>query len=150
MLTDKRIYLLPAEQIVLFWEAIKFACKQADEVNKEDYGRYFNELLQASLSKKAQCFVVLDQAKVLHNIAITRLTTDKVLQRKELFLQCLYSMSIMSEIQLREYFNFIAEFAKQEKCSTIVFNSRNYRVWELAKLVGISERYRSFEYRIGG
>ena len=36
MLTDNLIFRVPAPQIPVFWEAIKFACSKADEVKKEE------------------------------------------------------------------------------------------------------------------
>ena len=80
MLTNNSIFRLLPVQIVPFWEAIKFACKEADEVKKEEMSNYFNELLQALLSDKAQVFIVLDDKRILHSIAITRITFNKVQQ----------------------------------------------------------------------
>jgi len=150
MHTDNFIYRLPATQIVPFWEAIKFACVQADEVKMEDRADYFNELLQALLSDKAQVFVVLDSKRILHTIAVTRIIFNKVNLKKELLIQCLYSMTPMDNAAAIKYFSFAAEFARKEGCTRIVYNSRNPRIWELAALNGCQEQYRSFSLNVGG
>jgi len=149
MLTNNTIYRLLPVQIVPFWNAIKYACVQADEVKKEDLGNYFNELLQALLSEKAQCFIVLDDQRILHSIAITRIITDKVQFRKELYIQCLYSMSAWDDESTRKYFSFVAQFAAQEECKAVTFSSRNSRIWEIARVTGCVERHRTFAYNLG-
>jgi hypothetical protein len=150
MHTNNTIYKILPTQIPYFWEAIKFACKEADEVKKEEMQDYFNELLQALLSDKAQCFVVLDENRILHSIAITRIVTNKMYRRNELLLQCLYSMTMMDDESVQRYFSFIASFASKVKCELITYNSSNPRVWQLAKVLGCTERYRSFSYQVGG
>ncbi len=150
MHTDNMIYKLPATQITYFWNAIKFACVQADEVDKESMADYFNELLQALLSDKAQVFIVLDSKRILHTIAVTRIVFNKVTLRKELYIQCLYSMTPMDNTAAIKYFTFAAEFAKRQECKFVVFNSRNPRIWELAELNGCKEQYRSYALNLGG
>ena len=150
MLTNNSIFRLLPVQIVPFWEAIKFACKEADEVKKEEMSNYFNELLQALLSDKAQVFIVLDDKRILHSIAITRITFNKVRQIKELLIQCLYSMTTIDDTSLLKYFSFIVEFAKQEGCSLITYNSRNPRIWQIASVVGCKEISRTFAFSLGG
>ncbi len=150
MLTNNTIYRILPTQVIQFWDAIKFACTQADEVNKEDMPDYFNELLQALLSEKAQCFIVLDEKKILHSIAVTRITLNKISFKKELYIQCLYSLSKIDNASLAKYFAFLVEFAKKAECVTVTYTSRNSRVWEIAHFVGCVERYRSFEYKLGG
>jgi len=150
MLTNNRVYKILPVQIPQFWDAIKFACAQADEVKKEDAANYYNELLQLLLSDKAQCFVALDEKNILHSIGVTRILVDKVQDRKELCIQCLYSMSMISDEDLQRYFNFVIQFAKTAECKVITYNSKNPRIWQIATTIGCTERYRSFSYNLGG
>lgn len=150
MLTNNSIFRLLPTQIVPFWDAIKFACEKADEVKKEEMPNYFNELLQSLLSDKAQVFIVLDSKRILHSIAITRINFNKVQQRKELLIQCLYSMTTMDDASVVGYFSFIAEFAKQEGCEMILYNSRNPRIWQIAAVLGCTELSRTFAFNLGG
>jgi hypothetical protein len=152
MLTNKdKMYRLLPIQIVRFWDAIKFACKQVDEVKEEDYPNYFNDLLQALLSDKAQCFVVLDENRILYSIAITRIVADKIQNRKELNIQCLYSMKPWTDEAAKRYFAFTVQFAKQVECTAVVFSSRNPRIWDMARKEGSCvERTRTFSFTVGG
>ena len=146
MTTNKLIYKLLAVQIVPFWEAIKYACVKADEISEQDLAWHFNSLLQDLLSDKAQCFVVLNEDKVLQAIINTRIIIDKTSLIKELFVRNMYSVSSVTESDILSIRNVIADFAKKEGCKVATFNSRNPRVWNIAQLLGTTERYRSFIY----
>jgi len=143
------VYRILAPQIPMFWEAIKFACVKADEVDTEQRPAYFNELLHALLSDKAQCFVSLDNNRRLIRIAITRIITDKITLVKELLIQCLYSIEGMDDETLQYEWKILQQFADKEKCKNVIFSSRNHRVWELGRNIGAKERYRSFVVSIG-
>jgi len=147
---NNSVYRLLAVQIPMFWEAIKYACIEADEVDKKDYANYFNDLLQALLSDKAQCFVILDKDRILHGVAITKIVTDKILLKKELTLQVLYSMRPVSDAELFRNLKILRDLAIQEGCFAVTFQSRNPRIWEMAKISGCTERNRSFIYEVGG
>lgn len=141
--------ILPV-QIPQLWEVIKFACVQADEINKEEMPQYFNELLHALLNDKAQCFLKLDDDRTLLVLLITRILVDKIIDRKSLFLQCLYSWKSVEDKEWQDNFNFVKEFARREQCKFIFFEPRNPRVWKLAELFGCQETNRRFVFEIGG
>ena len=150
MLTNNFVYKLLSFQIVHFWDAIKYACIQADEVDKKDLASYFNELLQSLLSDKAQCFVILDEQRILHGIAITRIVLDKVRSKKEVLLQSFYSMRTVNDTETKKYFSILFELAKKENCTGITFSSRNQKIWYMANLVGCKETNRNFTFELGG
>lgn len=148
MLTNRKIYRLLPQQIPYFWNAIKFCCQEADGLQEKGMSAYFNDLLQSLLSEKAQCWVVLDEKKTLISIAVTRIVVDKVWQRKELLGQAMYSVETGSFDEYRRYFTFLAQFAKQEGCEYIIFNSRNPRMLEIARQCGNVERHRTYEFKV--
>lgn len=150
MLTDNLIYRVPAPQIPVFWEAIKFACSKADAVEEKFYVVYFNELLQALLSDKAQCFVVLDEKRILHRIVITRTMYDKLKGDTELVIQCMYSMTRMTDEEIQKYFAFAISTAKSLGCKRITWKSSNPRIWEWAEIVGCFPQTRIYSYELGG
>jgi len=150
MLTNNFVYKLLSVQITHFWDAIKYACIQADEIDKKDQASYFNELLQALLSDKAQCFVILDEQRILHGIAITRIVIDKVRDKKEVFLQIFYSMRTVNDEETKKYFKILLDLAKKTDCTNIVFSSRNQKIWYMANLVGCKETNRNFTFELGG
>jgi len=142
------IRVLPT-QIGKVWEQIKFACVQADEVNKEDIPSYFNELLHSLLSDKSQCFIRLGDDRTLLLLMITRIIIDKITGRKSLFIQALYSWKNVEDREWQDDFKFIKEFAKHEQCKRISFESRNDRVWKIAESLGFRENLRKFVFDIG-
>ncbi|MHA1481893.1 MAG: hypothetical protein ACTSQA_00460 [Candidatus Heimdallarchaeaceae archaeon] len=148
MLTDNTIYRVLPTQIPVFWDAIKFACIKADEIEADTMFSYFTELLKALLSDKAQCFIALDKNKILHTIAITRIVCNAVFKTQEFNIQCMYSVSPVKDRMLQKYFDFLVTVAKDLKCDSITFYSKNNRIWEIAKTVGSVERYRYFIYAI--
>jgi len=134
----------------VFWEAIKFACSKADSIDEKFYAAYFNELLQALLSDKAQCFVVLDNSRILHRIIITRIVCDKLRDDSELLIQCMYSMTQASNEDVQKHFAFAVDTAKSLGCKKLTWKSSNPRIWEWAEMVGCFEQTRIFSYNIGG
>ncbi len=144
-----RARILPV-QIPQFWEAIKFVCVQVNEVSKEEMPSYFNELLHALLSDKAQCFIRLGDDRTLEEVAITRIIINKITGEKYLFLQCLYSFKATTDDVWKQGCNLLIDLAKKEGCSYISFNSRHERIWEIGKMLGFKEKYKTFELKIGG
>lgn len=142
------IKILPI-QIPFFWDAIKFACTQADEVDIKDRASYYNELLQALLSDTAQCFVWLDSNRVLNGLTLTRVMVNKVTGKKELFIQCAYTMQKMDDETVKSHWSTMQAFAEKNQCSYMTFQSRNPRIWEIADILGCGERYRSFALELG-
>jgi len=149
-MTTNMFYKLLAVQIVPFWDAIKYAVATVDEVDKKNLPNYFNELLQALLSDKAQCFVILTEDRILQGLTITRIVVNKVEDVKEMYIQTAYSMVTMSDAELMEYFTIIKQFAEKEGCKRITYNSRNPRIWQIAKVVNCAEQYRHFSFELKG
>lgn len=149
MLINNMIYKLLAIQIVSFWDAIKYAVVQTDEVSEKNIPKYFNELLQALLSDKAQCFVTLNESKILQGVCITRIVINKVQLERELHIQSVYSIELMNDRELQECFGFIVQFAKKEGCSRVTYDSRNPQVWQISKVLNCTECYRSFALELG-
>jgi len=139
-----------ATQIPQLWEVVKFACTQADEVDKEDLPYYLNELLHALLSDKAQCFIRLGEDRTLLALISTRVMVDKITGKKYLFIQCLYSFKMVEDEVWKQDWSIILDFIKAEKCSYVSFNSRNERIWEITRMLGFKEKYRRFDYEVGG
>jgi len=141
--------ILP-QQVPQLWECIKFACVQADEVNKEDMPFYFNELLQALLNEKAQCFIRLAEDRTLLALMITRIVLDRITDKKHLSLQCLYSFKTVKDEVWERDWKFLLDFVKKEGCSYISYNSRHNKLWELGEMVGFYEKHRTYEIRVEG
>lgn len=150
MLTDNFMYRVPAPQIPMFWDAIKFACSKADNIEAELYRPYFNELLQALLSDKAQCFVVLDSDRILQRVIVTRIVQDKLRGDSELMIQCMYSMTKASYEDVQKHFAIAVDTAKSLGCKRLTWKSSNPRIWEWAEMVGCFDQTRIFSFNVGG
>ena len=150
MLTDNFMYRVLATQIPMFWEAIKFACSKADNIEAELYRPYFNELLQALLSDKAQCFVVLDNSRVLQRVIITRIVQDKLRGDSELMIQCMYSVTKASYEDVQKHFAIAVDTAKSLGCKRLTWKSSNPKIWEWAQMAGCFEQTRVFSVSVGG
>ena len=142
-----RIKLLPA-QVPVYWELVKYIVVKVDEVKEKDLQPYLNELLHSLLNNKAQCFLGLDEKRNITGVWITRLMIDKITGEKYLFAQALYSFKFIDDENRKQEIDFIKEFAKKEQCSYISFRSRNKRIWEIGKLNGFREDFRTFSFRL--
>ena len=137
-------------QIPIFWQSIKYAATKADGVRHSSLQEYLNELLLALLNDKAQCFVRLDEEKKLQAIMITRVKVDKITDRKYLFIQCLFSFVKVNDNVWGEDFKFLQQFAIKEKCNTIIFESNNEHIKELAKKHDFNYSFTTMFYNMGG
>lgn len=141
------IQLMP-QDIPQFWEAIKFTCKNADEVNEKDFPAYANELLIALLTEKAQCFVRLDDKRILHALVVTRVYDNKLTNEKYLFVQSLYAWTPTGTGEWTSDLDFIVQFAKSAGCAYIKTQSRHERVYTFLRSIGFSEESRTFLLRM--
>jgi len=138
------IVKLLSKQVPVFWDAIKFAAAQADEVDNKDLQPYLNELLHALLSDKAQCFVNLDDKRTLTGLLITRIGIDRITGDKFLLLQSVYTWKILDDQVWRDTYNLFRQFAIKEDCKYLLFNSRNPAIWDRTKKLGFKEKVRTF------
>jgi len=143
------VKLLPA-QIPTFWETIKFGCQKADVLTPDNYQAYFNELLHALLSDKAQCFVRLNDDRKIIGVLVTRVLGNKISGNKYLLLQSAYSFDSRPQDVWIEDLKVVGVFAKEMGCKSITFETSNPRIVELALNSGFREKSRSYEFFIGG
>lgn len=141
------VKILPV-QIPVFWDSIKFCAVTADEIDKKYQQGYLNELLHALLSDKAQCFVRLDDTRILAALMITRMGVSKMTNKKSLFIQILYSIKKTDTNAWQEDYNFITKFALSQKCHSVTFDTRHNEVMDLGHVLGFKEVQRSFEYEL--
>ena len=136
-------------QIPSYWEIIKYTVVRVDRVNEENLQSHLNELLQALLSNKAQCWMRVDQNQNRELIAllITRIEVDKI-GKKFLRLQSLYSFKKVDEDVWIKDIDFIRKFARQMQCSYISLRSESDRVWKIVERLGFKEFRRIFIYNL--
>jgi hypothetical protein len=135
-------------QIPKFWEIIKFAATKADRIEQENLPYYLNELLHSLLSDKAQCFLKLDENRVLISVIITKIIIDKNSNKKYLSIECLYSFKPVNNQEWMNSLDVLKKFAKSEKCEYISGISKNKRVWEIGEAIGFKELNREFILKV--
>jgi len=141
------IKILPS-QVVQLWEAIKYAATRVDEVDEKYLSKYLNELLHSLLNEKSQCFVRLNDKREIITIAITKILRNNITGEKYFQVQGVYGFkSASNDVWKRDWESFV-EFAKKENCSYMGFQSRNSRIWDIAKMIGMEEAYRIFKLKL--
>ena len=145
-----KTFQLSIEDIPRFWENIKFACTEADEVPKESLPGYLNELLYSLLSDKAQCFVRVDDDKTLIALILVRIKMDAATGKKYLFNQCFYSWKKLTLEEWIPEMTLGFNFAKKEGCESIVIQTRNQKIIDLITSFGFTERFRTYSVSIKG
>jgi len=136
--------VLTADQIPQFWEAIKFACVNADEVDEKFLPKYLNRLLYQLLSSKAQCFVRLSESRQLQALAVTKILTDDISDEKTLFVRCLYSFEKVEGSLWRHDMELLRKFASKNKCTTITCQAVSTKAILLVESIGM--RFRSSNF----
>jgi len=141
------IKILP-DQVVQLWETIKYAATAVDEIDEKDLSKYLNELLHSLLNEKAQCFVRLDDKREIIALFITKFLMNTTNGEKYFQIQCVYGFKAAPNEVWKRDWEILKEFAKKENCSYMGFVSRNKRIWDIGKLMGMDEAYRTFKYRL--
>ena len=133
-----------SNQIPFFWNAIKFGASQADEVDEKDLPAYLNEMLHALMGDKAQCFVSLDENRILVGLLVTRVQVDKITSEKYLLLQAAYIWEKQEMSEWTAMYDTFKAFAEKEGCRYISFSSRNPKMWSRPEALGFKEKTRTF------
>lgn len=141
---------LISTQIPTFWEVIKYAAVRVSRVSQENLKPYLNELLLALLNDKAQCFIKLDDERMLNWLLISRIVVNKTTGEKYLYGQCIYSFKAQDVSAWEKMSSFLEKFARSESCSYISIDSSNDRVIQIAESVGYKEQYKNLTLRLGG
>lgn len=139
-----------AIHIPTYWECIKYAAVNADRVEKGYVQEYLNELLWNLLSDKSQCFMRLSDQKQLQAVIITQIRTNKLTDKKYLYIQCMFSFTGRDKDVWEKDFDFLKEFANKENCDYFLFDSDNKRIHKLALSLGFSSVSETMSYSLGG
>ena len=133
-------------QIVTYWELIKYAASKSVELDDRDLRAGLIWLLHELLSDKAQCWFRLDSDRNIIAIVITQLNIDKILNHKVLNIYVTFSYRHVPFEEWQQGFELIKEFAKKENCDRIVLQTKNQRMMEMDKALGFKQSYTSFVY----
>jgi hypothetical protein len=142
------IHKIVPSQIPQFWDTIKFAALNADNIAEKDRELYLNNLLAFLLCDKAQCFVRSNEVRELQALFITRIIKDEITGEKALYISSLYSFRSVPDLQWESDIRTVEKFAQANNCKKVVAVSNNQRVFEIANKLGFIERYRSFALEV--
>jgi len=142
------IIKLLSPQVVTYWDTIKFVVAKVDEVDEADLPEYLLELLHALLSDKAQCWVRVDESRMIVSMIITRILKNKIGAGKHVYIQCVYLFQKETIQEWQKLFDTSVEFAKHQGCDEVRFDSMNPKVWKLANAYNCREANRSFVYGV--
>jgi len=143
------IKVMPS-QIPRVWEAVKFAVVQLDEIPNEQMQQYCVWMLHQLLSEKAQCWVTLNDDRMLLNVSITRIADNAFTGQRELHLQCLYAFQGLTDQTITEALTLYRAFARKSGCVVIAGSSRHHRARELMERHGFQKQYHTYTLDIGG
>ena len=138
------IELLP-DQIPRLWEAIKYGVVHTGNISEKDRPAYLCCLLHALLSSKAHCFIWLNDERDLIAICITRVLHDEITGGKSIVIESIYSFERSTLNIWRAGLKLIIKLAKRKDCTKVIALALDPRVCDIAKKLGLIERYRSFE-----
>lgn len=139
----KTLRLVP-DQIPAVWEHIKLAVAKVEGITENIYEVYFNELFYKLLNGNCQCFIELDEDRSVRKVYVTRVETDQLRDIKVLHVLIVYSFIHSDEQAWTESYEFIRECAKSFGCKQMMTTSAVPRVWEVCKMLGLKEKYRTF------
>lgn len=144
------IKLLPA-QIVAFWEPIKFALVQANEVPPEREQDYMNHALTAFLCERFQCWVTLEETpegKQIVAIGVTSIMEDSMLGYKYLYIDAVFGFRAMADELAVESLEAAKKFAKANNCVMVKGITKHLRVRQLGALAGFEETATVISYTL--
>lgn len=141
------VKLLP-DQIVNYWDAIKFATVKSDEVDGRYLEGYLTNLLSELMNNKAQCFVRLDSEKVLQTVMITKILLDKVTEQKTLVVENLYAYQNVHREVWKNDLDILLNFMREEKCMRVLATSKNHIIWKLCEELGFKELNKTYVFNL--
>lgn len=136
-------------QVPQYWDIIKFAIANVDDFEIEDLPAHLNGILHDLLSDKAQCFVKINpEDRKVVTLFVTRIEFEKISDKKYLNIQSIYAFAPSTDEEWLEIAKFLGDFGRNNGCDTMIFRSRQPRAWELGRILGFKENYRSFIYKL--
>lgn len=138
------------QQIPQVWEAVKYAITQLNEVPNEQLPDYLRWMLHQLLSEKAQCWVTLNEQRILLNVSITRITVNAFTQERELHLQCLYAFQGLTDHIVLEALTLYRQYANKTGCVRVTGASRHPRACAIMEQHGFQPEYKTYTLALEG
>lgn len=143
------IRVLPT-QIPLVWEHVKWAVAQINEIPSENLREGLVRLLYGLLSEKAQCWVTLNEERVILNVSVTQIGDNTITGERELRWLFFYAYQGTTEHIGQNIIAAFRTFARDSGCTRITGASRNPRACALMEQHGFVPEYRTFALPVEG
>jgi len=143
------IRVLPT-QVPVVWEAVKYAVVQLHEIPNEQLNSYCIWLLHELLTEKAQCWITLNDERMLLNISVTRIVDQEWTKERELHVHCMYAFQGLTDTTMAALIQRYMDFAKVEGCKRVISATRHPRVMALMEAQGLSPYYRTYVKEVEG
>lgn len=137
------IKVMPS-QIPQVWEAVKFAIAQLNEVPDDQRPAYYVWILQELLSEHAQCWVTLNDDRILLNISITRIVENLWTKERELHIHCMYAFQGITDTTASALLHLYTDCARSMGCVRVVGASRHPRACAVMEQQGLTPYYRTY------
>lgn len=132
-------------QIPKFWEVIKFAALNSDDIKEDFVNVYSINLLHDLLSRKKYCYLAQENNQILF-VVILEFRVDKIIDMPYVYFNNLYSFKPQNMDIWKEVFFDLRKIAVVNKCKAIIGESSNFRVGEINDLVGASCIAKKYAY----
>ena len=142
------IKVLPT-QIPLVWEHIKYAIVQVNEIPPEHLTEALITVLHDLLSDKAQCWVTLNEDRVILNVSVTRVEYNNLSGEHCFHWLFLYAYQGMTDQTCKALVAAFRQHAKQLGCTRVTGASRNPRACALMEQHGFTPEYRTYFIPVG-
>ena len=141
---------VPPSQIPLVWETVKYAIAQLGEVPDAQLPAYYVWLLQELLSEHAQCWVTLNEDRVLLNVSITRIVEQTWTKERELHIHCMYAFQGITDTTATALLALYVDCARSMGCTRVVAASRHPRAFAVMEQQGLTPYYRTYVKDVEG
>ena len=141
------IKLLP-EQVVRFWDMLRFAIAETFMPRNTCTNEHLRYILASLLAGKTQCWMAFkDEAgqRKFIGFLVTRIAEDPAIGEKTLYLDSIYAFQSVPEDIMFKAQAVLEKFAIKNSCKTIAAMTETDRIAKLAQRNGYSQRYYLFK-----
>ena len=131
--------------VPVFWEVIKYAITQVDEVDKKYLQTYLTKTLHKLLNSRMICFVKLDEKRNLDLVVLAEIFINDLSQEKNLSIECAYAFKKSSLTEWTEIINELKKFGRSADCTEMELVTSNAKVREIVEQNGLIETKRAFK-----
>lgn len=138
------------DQVAQYWEVIKYAIRQSLPPITYDSDEKLNNLLEALLLGKLQCWVVSANPEDVKTEALitTRISEDEVSRTRSLLIYTLFSFKPLSEEVVNALRDGLLRYAKANKCSRVIAYTKDANVLSIATKYGMTSSYTFLSFDI--